>query len=193
MNKNVKIGATGMGAVATLFAATLSLGAGGQGHARPTDSIRGTDIAEADRELTSILSTVDHPRRLAWGTSASHLATSVSDPPDGSTATSGSGLPDGSPGTNAPLDADASNRSGENGSKGISVTIPRRVTVTFPDYQGGSLPSVTPPSYQPGTPPSVKQNGRQIVIDLGESGSMSPPEVKKGESGTFTPPRIIIE
>jgi hypothetical protein len=187
MNKTVKLGATGMGAAATLFAATFSLGGGaGAGNTRPADPLARSDVAAcahaADCELTSQRSTAGLLRLIDGGTSAAQLlGASGADAASGSTATNSQ------PNANDPSNPDGGR------ADGITVTIPRRVTVFLPHYEAGSPPGVTPPSYQPGTPPSVDQEGRRIVIDLGESGSMTPPSYQPGQPGTFTPPDVIVE
>jgi hypothetical protein len=75
----------------------------------------------------------------------------------------------------------------------VEVKVPRRVTVTLPGYEGGTLPAVTPPRYHAGTAPTVERDGRQVVVDLGEPGTVTPPSVHRGQSGTLSPPGVVIE
>lgn len=194
MNPNtMKIGAASMGTLA-LFATALSLGSG-------TGQPEGAAASSAQRS--------DHTALVAPRSSSTSI-------PGASHDDAGSRLDDGfvtswqrRPGhgvraglvtmsSNTGSDASASSGNGTaspNGSQpeSVTITIPHRVTVVMPSYEGGRAPSATAPTYEPGTAPSVERDGRKIVIDPGESGTWTAPEADPGERGTFTPPQVILE
>lgn len=199
MNPNtMKIGAASMGALA-LFAATLSLGSGaGQSKvAAASDAQRSEDAALAalrssSRSITGSShddagSRLDDGFETSWrqrpgygvraGLVTMSSNTSSDGNPSGASGSRGNGM--ASPNDSQP--------------ESFTITIPHRITVVLPSYEGGRAPSATAPTYEPGTAPSVKRDGRKIVIDPGESGTWTAPGVDPGERGTFTPPQVIVE
>lgn len=86
-----------------------------------------------------------------------------------------------------------SGSSDDDNSQAIVVTIPHRVTIVPPRYEGGSAPSATPPYSEGGSDPTITQDGRKIVVDPGESGTWHYPEVDPGQPGTVTGPDVDVE
>ena len=186
MHKNVKIGATGLGAAATLFAAAFSIGGGGQA---ASGHIAGVSPAARSEVARCLHGCEPSTVRSAFG-----VLRSIAVPGNASRTESGT---TGVLGASAATSTDTASApslipQGSNADR-ITLKVPRRVTVILPNYEGGSPPRVTPPTYEAGSPPSVEHQGREITIDLGEPGSVTPPAVQPGEPGTFTPPGVIIE
>lgn len=188
MNSSItKYGAASVGAVA-LFATALSLGGGGD-LPKAGDASR---LAESERAVSPL------PRHLSRSFADAHPAARsrlVDDVETFLLTTSGHGvrwaMVTMNPSNESPDSPESSPTAP--GAKSVTVTIPREVTVTLPEYEGGRDPWVTPPAYRPGTHPSVEQDGRRVVIDPGESGTWTAPTVDPGEPGAVTPPRLTIE
>jgi hypothetical protein len=185
MNGTWKIGAAGAGAAASLLAGLLSLGGdhdAGGAFTRPAGkpSARHHDLVtvhRADSELRA-----DRRRPGGGGDAAVTPGREVAAVPSGGAASA------------VPVATGVGAMRAQAGDPGsLTLTIPHRVTIVLPRYEGGRPPEATPPSYTPGTAPSVGRRDRQVIVDLGEPGTFTPPSADPGESGTFTPPEIIVE
>lgn len=182
MNGTWKIGTTSVGAAATLLAGILSLGGGsdpGGAQARSAERTSGPGwdlVGMPAEDVGAVVATRGDglPAASLPTTAASRPA----DTPVSATVTSV---------------ARATGEVREDQPESLSVTIPRRVTVVLPRYEGGRSTEVTPPEYTPGTTPSIETKDNQVIIDLGEPGTFTPPSVRRGEPGTLTPPEVIVE
>lgn len=182
MNGTWKIGTTSVGAAATLLAGILSLGGGSDPGGEQARSVERTSGAGRDlvgmpaEGVAAVVARDDGMPAAALV--AETAASPPADTPVAATVTSV---------------ARAAGDVREDRPESLSVTIPRRVTVVLPRYEGGRSTEVTPPEYTPGTTPSIETKGNQVIIDLGEPGTLTPPSVRRGEPGTFTPPEVIVE
>ena len=187
MNRTWKIGTTGAGAAASLLAGILSFGGDSdRGKAKtpsaePMSVVR-RDLVGVDRAGSNRRG-ADTDLRGEGGAAVARAQrmAAVSVPDSTASWATFTGAAVGA--TEVAADDRAA----------LTVTIPRRVTVVLPQYEGGRPPEATPPTYTPGTAPSVGRSDRQLIVDFGESGTFTPPSADPGESGTFTPPEVIVE
>ena len=180
MNRTWKVGTTSVGAAASLLAGVLAFGGDSDpGEARASSAERASvvrrDLAGAHRADPDLR--VDEIVRRGGGAAVGEAREMVTSLPEDTRSGSWTTA------TGVVADDGAS----------LTLTIPRRVTIVLPQYEGGRPPGATPPTYTPGTAPSVDRSDRRLIVDLGESGTFTPPAADPGEPGTFTPPEVILE